>query len=208
MDERTTKQLPPPSNETKTIDNKQYSIIKTGVPLIVDNSLYNRGYNYTVDFDSSPTLQALYLQVETRIRVDGLSTRGTVLDRLKETVAAAFPQQSVNQVIAFERQLRKSKKPASLEDYAKNGIGNCSQTTLTLILLFEKLREEGLVQGVFSLEEADWENEFTAGAHTWARYLPEQGDPIIVDIVRDYVGNEEEHKPVLETVKREILSDY
>ncbi|MFA5828167.1 MAG: hypothetical protein WC841_02240 [Candidatus Shapirobacteria bacterium] len=206
MDKRETTQSP--SDETSTFDNKQYSVIKTGVPLTVDKGLYGKGYNYTVDFDSSPTLQALYLQAETFFRTDSLSPPQTVLNKLKGIVATAFPHQGINKVIDFERQLRKSKNPASLEDYAKNGIGNCSQTTLTLILLFEKLREKGMAQGAFTLEEADWENEFTGGGHTWAKYLPEQGEPVVVDVVRDYVGNEEGHKSILETVRWETLSGY
>jgi len=74
--------------------------------------------------------------------------------------------------------------------------------------LVEKLRENNQIAGDFRLSEEYWSNDFTSGGHTWGIYTAPDGRRTVVDIVRDYLGDEEGYKKILEQVKHETLTEF
>lgn len=192
----------------ETINGRDYPHLQLNTPTQVDKHFYPKGFDYIIDFEHSPTLQKLYQDAETHFATITSPQEG--LAKLKDIVSHQFPHRSLAEVENFRFRLKTEKQGTgmSLEDYAAKGTGHCSQTTLTTMLLFEKLKEKGLIDGDLVLEEAHWENDFTAGGHTWAKYIGHNEKPIIVDVVREYIGGEEGYKEVLEGAKWETLTNY
>lgn len=188
------------------VDGRDYPYIKLDTPTSVDKHFYPRGHDYIIDFEQSPTLQKA-LEALQELITEGESEE-QILAKIRSVITGVFPEISIPVVERLHRKLRASKQGSwpSLENYAEVGVGNCSQTSLSAMLLYEKLRDHGRVSGEMILEEASWDSEFASGSHTWAKFLLPEKPPVVLDIVRNFMGSEEDHKGILKEVEWEIKS--
>lgn len=189
-----------------TSSEKPYVDYREGSPR-VDRTLYGFSWSYIIDYEKSPTLQRVYESIKTKAAV--AKNEHEIVDVVFAAVAELYTTQAIPEVNEFKnRKKKETEGRMSLEHYAAAHTGNCSQMTTTAQLMFEKLKDAGMVAGELVMKSAHWDNEFTAGGHVWGVYTAADGKHTVLDIARDYYGDEDGHQAILEQVKEETLNNF
>jgi YfiH family protein len=190
-------------------EKESYPVYEEG-RMGIDKTLYQHGWFYVVDFEKSPTIQKLYENI--KAKAEGNPNDEEVIKLIFNEVGSHYTTQAIDQVDDLRSKKGAEAKAAgirvSLEDFVAAHTGNCSQTTLTAMLIFEKLKADGIVQGNFTTEHAHWESDFVSAGHVWGLYTSPEGKKLKIDIVRKYLGDEEGYKDVLKQVEWETLNNY
>lgn len=188
--------------QAKTVDGKQFHLIKPGIEGVVDGGYFAKGWNFTVELAQSPILEGLLARVATEVRQHPGDER-YALDAVYRAVDGAFSNRNVREVNAFDARLKRSGKTPSLEDFANAGVGDCAQTTVASALLVEKLNDMKLLPGTAFIQEKQIETEFYAEGHVWLDYRSPKVNEVL-DVVRKFKGDPISYQKVIDDLETEI----
>lgn len=154
-----------------------------------------------IDFAESPSLQKLYSSIRNSL---GKSSNAVdVLQVVAESVGNAFPIRKTGAVNAFTTHLIDEKgQKASLEDHLQAGIGDCIYASAAVGVLTERLAKEGYIDAAVSIGEARTQTEWEEG-HAWTKVRTPK-KTYVVDVMHDFVGEEQEYKPTLDRILHQI----
>lgn len=193
------------------INGNRFSRIQSGPNQSFDMGFYGyRSRRIYIDFENSPRLQDLYNETKRSIEETGDRERAA-LEAVYRIVDRTFTRREFSDVHGYfgqqaERADMRGNLNVSLDEFAREGIGNCVQTTLTCAVFLERLKKDGFIEGDVFLDR--YEDEEASYDHVWCVDQLRDGSKFMIDLILEFVGDEEAFKPKFVEMAHRISWSY
>ncbi len=189
------------------IEGRLFQRIRTNAKSPIDGGVLfyaNDAAPIFVDFQNSPTLKSIYLELLKKPDLAKNSEK-EVLSQLVSQVGQTFSHRDWKEIDRLVPETLYPHKPVSLEKYARAGAGACLQAALCETAILERICKTGLLPGLTILGYGDLGD---SGKHWWSEYHGPSGitcaDAIIIPA--GFVGTKEEHSQILQELVEEMFS--